>query len=174
MVLVQEKTIIVKLSDKFPSDPPLLATCKQIRSEASSIYGENHLEMSLYNLDITKVTRWMRLSPPRVALYANSSMFLCITSSLAKGVMHDDDCWSNLLTWVDLYCQSRCRRIVDSSTEVDGFSIDGGSPTPWVVLAVETFDMVDKLLPKNNMTMGRINSAVQAHRRASALRLDNW
>lgn len=57
-------------------DPLLLSTCKQVRAEASSVYGKNRLEIQLMNLNITKVTNWKRLSPPRMALYQDSEMEL--------------------------------------------------------------------------------------------------
>jgi len=73
--------------------------------------------------------------------------------------------WENLLTWIDLYRQGRCRRIVDLDPKLreawgeERLSLE-------VELAVKLFDMVDELLAKDNrMNMAELRKAVSIHRR---------
>jgi hypothetical protein len=175
-VLVQDEVILVRGNEHFPKDPPLLSTCKQIRVGASSIYGENRLEVQTYNLNITKITDWMRLSPPRVALYKKSELYLSIMSGSAYGKDYGLDCWPNLLVWVDLYFHKRCRRVVAPSTNrgVNGNDKEPdkiSTPAFEAAYAVKIFDIVDELLKEDGMTMGKIRKALKPHRLAF-LKLD--
>jgi hypothetical protein len=129
----------------------------------------NHLQVQLYNLDITKITDWMRLSPPRVALYKESELYLSIISGSAYGKEYGLDCWPNLLVWVDLYFQGRCRRIVTRANDVGKNTKEPAKiPTPSFEgqFAVKVFDIVDELLKEDGMTMAKIRKALKPHRRA--------
>ena len=166
LTLVEEKPLQFGFFDKhFPKDPPLLSTCKQIRAEASGVYGKNHLRITVFNLNITRLTKWMRLSPPRVALYENSELILTTVSGKHMDHWWGGEIWENLLTWIDLYRQGRCRRIVDLDPKLreawgeERLSLE-------VELAVKVFDMVDELLEKDNrMSMSELRKAVSIHRR---------
>lgn len=138
MVLIQDEPIVFRDSKRFPKDPPLLSTCKQIRAEASGIYGKNRLEISLLSFDITKVTNWMRLSPPRVALYEKSEIGLTtFGGNWGVNGPPGGNPWQNLLTWVELYYQRRCRRIVglparDNGVEERGLVSEPSTELNWL------------------------------------------
>lgn len=107
----------------------------------------------------------MRLSPPRVALYENSELILTTVSGKHMDHWWGGEIWENLLTWIDLYRQGRCRRIVDLDPKLreawgeERLSLE-------VELAVKLFDMVDELLAKDNrMNMAELRKAVSIHRR---------
>jgi hypothetical protein len=122
------------------------------------------------NLNITKVTDWMGLSAPRMALYQGSEMEL----SIFMGDWGDDGPpggypWLNMLAWIDLYYQGRCRRIVDlPAKESEGEeSKPKPKPTHQVEVAIKIFDEVDELLEKDdNMTLAKLLEAVGKHQRA--------
>lgn len=148
-------------------DPPLLGTCKQIRAEASGVYGKNRLEIQLMNLNITKVTNWMGLSPPRMALYEGSEMELSMFLGKRHGPLPGGSPWDNMLAWVELYYQQRCRRIVDlpAKESEDDETKPKSKPSHHVELAVKIFDMVDELLEKDSkMTLAKLRKAVSKHR----------
>ncbi|GAB7330100.1 hypothetical protein MBLNU13_g01783t1 [Cladosporium sp. NU13] len=151
--------IVVEWHDPLPMNPPLLGTCKRIRTEASSVYGKNHLKIVSKNLNITKATNWMgrqgEKGPP------------------------GGHPWQNMLTWVELYYHQRCRRLVDLPAEdsdpKEGDPEDSDDEEPKVIglerkpcyqveLAVKIFDMLDKLLEKDNkITLAKIRKAVSKH-----------
>lgn len=142
----------------------MLSTCKQIRAEASSIYGKNDLRISLTDLDITRVTNWMRLSPPRVALYEDSELFLNHLSGTGRNRAYEAEKWSNLLTWIDLYRQGRCRRVVELDPK---YGLAQRSKNNTADVAIRVFDMVDELLAKDDdITTAELHRAVSIHRRA--------
>lgn len=167
LALLLPAPIIVKWRDLLPMGPPLLSICKQIREEASSVYGKNHLEIQLMNLNITKVTSWMGLSPPRMALYQGSEMELSMVLGSRHGELPGGSPWDIMLTWVELYYQQRCRRIVDLPTKdsENNETTPKFKPSHHVELAVKIFDMIDELLEKDsNMTLAKLRKAVSKHR----------
>lgn len=140
-----------------------MSTCKQIRAEASDIYGKNRLEVCLFNFNVTRLVDWMRDSPPRLALYENLEVFLTTLSGRNTPEKHGGDPWPNILKWIKLYRQGRCRRIVDPEPKHGQY--------PWsndqVDLVVKIFDLVDELLENDSdMSMAKLNKAVSIHRRA--------
>lgn len=107
----------------------------------------------------------MRLSPPRVALYENSELISTTVAGKHADHRWGGEIWTNLLTWIDLYRQGRCRRIVNldpklkEAWEEERLSLE-------VELAVKVFDMVDELLEEDNrMNMAELRNAVSIHRR---------
>ena len=160
LVLVQDKPIGVGWYDHLPTDPPLLSTCKQIRAEASSIYSMNNLSLDVYNLDITKLVRWLGSSPPRWALYLNADLILIMIVGHDEKAYYEHDLpWVNLMVWIRLYCQERCGRLADMPV----LPKENG----WVGLALKAFDMVDELIDDNdNITFAEIYAALEARRRA--------
>jgi hypothetical protein len=173
-VLLQPEPIVVKWHDPLPKDPPLTATCKQIRKEASSVYGKNHLEIHLQNLKITKVTDWMQLSQPRMALYQGAEMVITIFNGDwgEKGAPGGKP-WENMLVWIELYYEHRCCRLVDLPPTEGSEDEDDEEPKRslchQVHLAVEIFDEVDELLEKDEtMTLAELLQAVSKHEHTMA------
>lgn len=79
--------------------------------------------------------------------------------------MHGGNIWPNLLTWIDLYRQGRCRHIVDLDLKTPRYRSEEW-PNREVELAIKAFDLVDELLEKNNdMTVPKLRKAVSKHRR---------
>lgn len=158
--LVQEGNLYVGPDRRLPATPALLQTCKQIRAEASSIFfAENSLVVFVRNFDIRRVVRWLDLSPARDELYRNSEVVLKVfldsvdsrrpPSPPRRRFRNSHDIISsNLFTWVDYYCQHRCRRIVHLPTD---------KPEPpttfawwWIDRSVTVFDTVDEILENNH------------------------
>ena len=77
-LLVDGVDFVFEEENPLPVDPPLLGTCKQIRTEASEVYGKNYFKIVLKNLNITKITSWMGLSLPRMALYESAEMAIAM------------------------------------------------------------------------------------------------
>jgi len=133
------------------------------------VYGKNHLEIHLQNLKITKVTDWMQLSPPRMALYQGAEMVITIFNGDwgEKGAPGGKP-WENMLAWIELYHEGRCCRLVDLPKESSEDEDDEPEPKPslchQVQLAVKIFDEVDELLEKDdNMTLAELLQAVSKH-----------
>lgn len=136
-------------------DPPLLYTCRQIRSEARTIfYGENKLVIEVVAFDVSNVVRWLDADPARDALYRTSelNMWFAYESSKPFSI----PLWANLLAWIDFYCQHRCRRVAGSDCEVG-----------WV------FDLVDELLLKKGMTMQKLHNRLEKFRRSELIPEDS-
>lgn len=106
----------------------------------------------------------MRLSPPRVALYEGSELFLShLSFGTGKIRAYDAKKWSNLLTWVDLYRQGRCRRMVELDPK---YGLTQRSENTTADVAINVFDMVDELLEKDNdITTAELHRAVSIYRR---------
>jgi len=93
---------------------------------------------------------------------------LSIQMGSAHGKNYGENCWPNLMVWVDHFVHHRCRRIVNSSTydavdervKVPSFKTEPDD-------AIKVFDMVDELLEEKGMTMRKIRKALEAHRRAN-------
>lgn len=86
--LVEEDDIEIPSGGPFPSDPPLLRTCSQIRGEAISIfYLENTFSFTIEDFNAGKYLEW------------------CGTSKYRKESNHifavvDSTNWTNILRWL--------------------------------------------------------------------------
>lgn len=136
-------------------DPPLLYTCRQIRSKARTVfYGENKLVIEVVALDISNVVRWLDADPARDALYRTSELNMWFEKETS--MPPTTPLWTNLLAWIDFYCQHRCRRIV-------GSDCDEG----------EVFDLVDELLLKRGMTKQKLHIQLEKFRRSELIPEDD-
>lgn len=170
LVLVQEDILLVSPRQTPPLDPPLLRTCRQIRLEARRIfYNENSMIFDVVNLDISKLVRWLDLSPAHDDLCRATTIRFFRTPGSQRADGSIISTWNNLLAWVKLYCQHRCRRIVDDP--MDTYLWLGAERFPQ--RAVEVFDLVDKLLEDDGMTMRKLHVRLEEHRR-TVLRPQNF
>lgn len=129
----------------------MLQTCTEIRAEASGIFfGENSLDIYVYNLDISPVIHWLDLSPARDELYRNSNLILSVVTGTVtakhsrrfRSQLKQDSLWRNLLIWVKFYCQQRCRRVIRLPTD----NVVPPCPYSSIDWGVRVFDKVDELL----------------------------
>lgn len=156
LVLVGDEVFDINSNATPPLDHPLLKTCRLVRAEARKIYyEENRMIWHVHNFDVSRLVQWLDLSNAHWDLYRESNSEMHLTHK----VKEHKDSWPNLLNWVDLYWQHRCRRI----DHYHGAGVVGRAvPQDQVV---EFFDLVDKLVDTDGMTWKKLSAALEKHRR---------
>ena len=160
LVLVEDEVFDVNFNANPPLDHPLLITFRLVRAGACEIYyEENRMIWHVQFFDVSRLVKWLDLSDAHWDLYRESNSAMHLTYKVTE---HKDG-WPNLLNWVDLYWQHRCRRIDHyHGAEVVGRAV----PQDRVV---EFFNLVDKLVDTDGMTWKKLSAALEKHRRTAMI-----
>jgi hypothetical protein len=153
--LVPEDTIVVEIADTSPMDPPLLKTCRQIRTEARGIfYQENKVTLAVRNLDIRNIVQWLDLSLAHHDMYANAQLALIVTPKLRSP-------WAFLRYQAFLYRAGRCMRPTAASSDARSLAKDYLN-TIHRLQVVSLFSVAEKHLASD---LNTFSVALEIHRR---------
>jgi len=100
LALVSEDPIELEDADIPPMDPPLLKTCRQIRSEARGIfYKENKVIFLVEDWDISRIVKWLDLSSAHHDLCVNTKPQMSVTGKNPEWFER----FENMLLWIHFY-----------------------------------------------------------------------